>query len=100
MGTTPTPQPGETLLQLVLRARHIDELVQTDEDWRALGLIAARMLFWCGGAIYACRCAGGEMRFALQLLHAPSGNLAHQIAGAYATHLRKTRGISGPIFRH
>ena len=99
MGTIPTPSPAETLVQLVLRAHHI-ELVQHAEDWHALGAIAARMLFWCGGAIYACRCAGDEMRFALQLVHAPLGTIAHQIAGAYATRLRKTRHLSGAIFKH
>lgn len=99
MGTIP-PQPAETLVQLVLRARHIDEIVQTDKDWRELGLIAARMLFWCGGAIYACRCEGNEMRFALQVMRASLGTIAHQITGAYATRLRQTRGIGGGIFKH
>lgn len=94
------PQPAETLVQLVLRAHHIDEIVQTDEDWRALGLIAARTLFWCGGAIYACRSEADEMRFALQLFNAPLGNYAHQITTSYAAHLRKTRGVDGSIFRH
>ena len=84
----------------MLRAHHIDELVQTDDDWRALGLIAARMLFWCGGAIYACRCEGSEMRFALQVAHAPLGAMAHHISGAYAIHLRQTRGLRGSIFKH
>jgi hypothetical protein len=100
MGKTPAPQPAETLVQLVLRARRIDKIVQTDEDWRALGSIAGRMLFWCGGAIYACRCAGNEMRFALQVMHASLGTIAHQMAGAYATRLRQTRGIGGGIFMH
>jgi hypothetical protein len=100
MGTTPALQPAETLVQLVLRAHHIDELVQNEEDWRALGTIAARMLFWCGGAIYACRCEADEMRFALAVVHAPLGTIAHQIAGAYATRLRKTRNLRGAIFRH
>src|ERR1700689_2738367 len=100
MGTTSAPQPAETLVQLVLRAHHIDELVQNEEDWRALGTIAARMLFWCGGAIYACRCEADEMRFALQVEHATVGAIAHQIVGAYATRLRKTRHLSGAIFKH
>jgi hypothetical protein len=100
MGTTPAPPPAETLVQLVLRARHLDELVQNEQDWRALGTIAAHMLFWCGGTIYACRSEADEMRFALQLVHAPLGTVAHQIAGAYATHLRKTRNLSGSIFKH
>jgi hypothetical protein len=100
MDANPAAQPAEVLVQLVLRARHIDTLIQTDEDWRALGLIAARMLFWCGGAIFACRCEGSEMRFALQVLHAPLGTIAHQIAGAYATRLRHERGVTRAIFRH
>jgi len=100
MGANPASASAETLVQLVLRARQRDALVQTEEDWRALGLIAARMLFWCGGAIYACRCEGNEMRFALQVLHASLGTIAHQIAGAYATRLRKTRRLSGVLFRH
>jgi DnaA-like protein len=100
MGDTPAPGFAETLVQLVLRARHPDALLQTDQDWRALGLIAARMLFWCGGAIYACRCEGTEMRFALQVAHAPLGAMAHHISGAYAIHVRQTRGLSGGIFKH
>jgi Bacterial dnaA protein helix-turn-helix len=100
MGDNPSPPPTETLVQLVLRAHRSDALIQTDQDWRALGLAAARMLFWYGGAIYACRCEGNEMRFALQVLHASLGSIAHQIAGAYATRLRQTRGIGGAIFRH
>jgi hypothetical protein len=100
MGDTPAPQFAETLVQLVLRARHPDALLQTDRDWRALGLIAERMLFWCGGAIYACRCEGNEMRFALQVAHAPLGAMAHHISGAYAIHVRQTRGLGGGIFKH
>jgi len=100
MGNTPAPRFAETLVQLVLRARHTDALMQTDDDWRALGLIAARMLFWCGGAIYACRCEGGEIRFALQVAHAPLGAMAHHISGAYAIHLRQTRDLGGGIFKH
>ena len=100
MGSTPAPQFAETLVQLVLRAHHTDALMQTDDDWRALGLIAARMLFWCGGAIYACRCEGSEIRFALQVAHAPLGAMAHHISGGYAIHLRQTRGLRGGIFKH
>jgi len=99
MGDTPAPQFAQSLVQLVLRARHTDALIQTDDDWRALGLIAARMLFWCGGAIYACRCEANEMRFALQVAHAPLGTVAHHISGAYAIHVRQTRG-GGGIFKH
>src|SRR5882724_11333058 len=100
MGSTPAPQFAETLVQLVLRAHHTDALMQTDDDWRALGLIAARMLFWCGGAIYACRCEGSEIRFALQVAHASLGAVAHHISGGYAIHLRRTRGLGGGIFKH
>jgi hypothetical protein len=99
MGSTPVTQVAETLVQLVLRAHHTDELVQTDGDWRALGQIAARMLFWCGGAIYACRCEGSEIRFAVRVAHAPLGAMAHHISGAYAIHLRQMRGIGGSIFK-
>jgi hypothetical protein len=100
MGGTPAPQFAETLVQIVLRAHHTDALMQNDDDWRALGRIAARMLFWRGGAIYACRCEGNEMRFALQVAHAPLGAMAHHISGAYATHLRQSRGLGGSVFKH
>jgi Bacterial dnaA protein helix-turn-helix len=100
MGNSPAPQFAERLVQLVLRARHPDALLQTDPDWQALGLIAARMLFWCGGAIYACRCEGNEMRFALQVAHTSLGAMAHHISGAYAIHVRQTRGLGGGIFKH
>jgi len=100
MGDTPAPQFAEALVQLVLRARHTDALLQTDDDWRALGRIAARMLFWCGGAIYACRCEGNEIRFALQIAHAPLGAMAHHISGAYAIHLRQTLRQGGGTFKH
>jgi len=100
MGDIPARQFAETLVQLVLRGRHTDSLIQTGEDWRTLGLIAARMLFWCGGAIYACRCDGNEMRFALQVAHAPLGAMAHHVSGAFAIHLHRSRGLSGSIFKH
>lgn len=100
MGNTLAPQFSETLVLLVLRAQHTDALMQTDDDWRALGVIAARMQFWCGGAIYACRCEDNEIRFALQVAHAPLGSMAHHISGGYAIHLRQTRGLSGGIFKH
>ncbi len=100
MGNTPATHFAETLVQLVLRAHNADELVQTDEDWRALGQIAARMLFWRGGAIYACRCEENEIRFAVQAAHAPLGAMAHHISGAYAIHLRQTRSLVGNIFKH
>jgi hypothetical protein len=100
MGNTPAPQFARTLVQLILRTHHTTELMQTDQDWRALGFIAARMLFWCGGAIYACRCEGNEIRFALQVAHAPLGAMAQHISGAYASHLHRSRGLSGNIFKH
>jgi hypothetical protein len=100
MGDNPAPQFSQSLVQLVLRARHADALMQTDDDWRALGRIATRMLFWCGGAIYACRCEGNEIRFALQVAHAPVGAMAHHISGAYAIHVRQTLGQRGSIFKH
>jgi hypothetical protein len=100
MGSTPAAHFTETLVQLVLRAHHTDELVQTDDDWRSLGQITARMLFWCGGAIYACRCEGNEIRFAMQVAHASLGAMAHHISGAFAIHLRQMRGLRGSIFKH
>jgi hypothetical protein len=100
MGATPAKQISKTLVQLVLRARHTDALMQTDEDWRTLGRIATRMLFWCGGAIYACRCEGNEIRFAVQVAHAPLGAVAHHISGAYGIHLRQTFRQGGGIFKH
>lgn len=53
-------------IHLILRGRRAQALVQDDEDWQALSGIAERMLFWCGGAIHGCRCAGNEMRFAVE----------------------------------
>jgi hypothetical protein len=100
MGGSPTEEIAETLVQLVLRGRRADALVESDQDWRALGVIASRMLFWCGGAIYACRCEGNEMRFAMQVAHASVGAMAHHISAAYALHVRQSRGISGGILKH
>ena len=94
------PHFAETPVQLVLRGHRADALVQTDDDWRELGLIAARMLFWCGGAIYGCRCEGCEIRFALQVAHASLGAMAHHISGAYALHLLRRRGLRGGVFKH
>jgi Bacterial dnaA protein helix-turn-helix len=99
MGANPQ-QFSDTPMQLVLRGRRADPLVQTDDDWRELGVIAARMLFWCGGAIYGCRCEGNEIRFALQVAHAPLGAMAHHISGAYALHLQRAHGLRSSIFKH
>jgi hypothetical protein len=99
MGAKP-PQFAETPVQLVLRGRRTDALMRTDGDWRELGIIAARMLFWCGGSIYGCRCEGNEIRFAMQVAHASLGAMAHHISGAFALHLRRTRDMPGGVFRH
>jgi hypothetical protein len=88
------------LVHLVLRGRRPEALVRSDEDWQAVSSIARRMLFWCGGSIHGCRCEGGEMRFALQVGRAPVGSMACHISGAYAIHLRRSRGWTGPVFRH
>ena len=100
MGDSPGGEIAETLVQLVLRGCRADALVESAEDWRALGVIASRMLFWCGGAIYACRCEDKEMRFAIQVAHSSIGAMAHHISAPYALHLRQARGISGNVFKH
>jgi hypothetical protein len=100
MGSNPAPQFGERLFQLVLRGHTEEPLIRTDDDVKALGRIATRMLFWCGGAIYAWRSEGNEMRFALQVKHARLGSIAHHISGAYAIHMRQTRELVGSIFEH
>jgi hypothetical protein len=100
MGRNPAPQFTDTLVQLVLRGERIDTLIQNDRDWHELGVLAARTLFWRGGAIYACRCEGNEIRFAIQVAHASLGSMAHHISGAYAIHLRNTRGLTGATFKH
>jgi transposase-like protein len=90
----------EQVVHLLLRGRRPDALVRNDEDWQAVSTIARRMLFWCGGSIHGCRCEGGEMRFALQVDLAPVGAMAGHISGTYASHLRRSRGWTGPIFHH
>jgi hypothetical protein len=100
MGESPRGEIAETLVQLVLRGCRADALVDSAEDWRALGVIASRMLFWCGGAIYACRCEGKEMRFAIQVARSSIGAMAHHISAPYALHLRQSRGIPGSVFKH
>jgi hypothetical protein len=100
MGSTSAPQFGERLLQLVLRGQTAEPLIRSEGDVKALGHIAARMLFWCGGAIYAWRSEGNEMRFALQVKHAPLGSMAHHISGAYATYMRQSRKLTGSILKH
>lgn len=88
------------VIHLNLRGWRPHALVQDEEDWHALSAIAERMLFWCGGSIYGCRCEGHEMRFAVEMRHASVGAAARHIAGAYAIHLRQRRGWSGRIFNH
>jgi len=84
---------------LILRARNVFALVQDKEDWDAVGFIARRMLFWCGGAIHGCRCEGSEMRFAVRLAHASIGSVAQHLSGGYANHLRRRYGLPGGVFK-
>jgi len=87
------------IVHLCLRGRHADALVQDEEDWQALSVAAQRMLFWCGGSIHGCRCEGRDIRFAVQMGHAPVGVVAQHISGSYAAHLRRRRGWAGGIFK-
>ena len=100
MGKRNAPSHSGKLVQLILRGERSQALVQTDDDWQALGVIVARMLFWCGGFIHGCRCEANEMRFAVQVAHAPIGAMAQHIAGAYAIRLRRHRGWRGRVFKH
>ncbi len=88
------------IVHLILRGRRSQALVLDGEDWQALSAVTERMLFWCGGWIYGCRCEGSEIRLAIQRGHASVGAIAHHISGAYAIHLRRRHGWSGSIFRH
>ena len=88
------------IAQLTLRGRTPRALLQSDDDWQVLGTIATRMLFWCGGQIYGCRCEANEMRFAIQVAHAPIGAMAQHLSAAYAHHLRRQHGWHGRIFKH
>jgi hypothetical protein len=87
------------IIHLYLRGRRPQALVQDQEDWHSLSVIAERMLFWCGGSIHGCRCEGNEMRFAMQTERASVGAMAHHISGAYAAHLRRRRRWTGSIFK-
>jgi Bacterial dnaA protein helix-turn-helix len=104
MGTPSSPaaaqQNSERLLQLVLHSQRDEPLIRDEADVTALGSIAARMLFWCGGAIYAWRSVGIEMRFALQVKHASLGSMAHHLSGAYASHMRQVRKLTGSLMKH
>jgi transposase-like protein len=92
--------PSQEITHFTLRGRHTQALVQDEEDWHALSAAARRMLFWCGGSIYGCRCEGNEIRLAIQRVYASEGAIAHHISGAYAIHLRRRRGWSGSVFKH
>jgi len=92
--------PSQEVTHLTLRGRHTQALVLDEEDWQALSAAARRMLFWCGGSIYGCRCEGNEIRLAIQREYASVGAIAHHISGAYAIHLRRRRGWSGSVFKH
>lgn len=99
MARRQSPLPVGSVLQLILRGIRPETLVASADDWSSLGMIAERMLFWCGGSILGCRCEGNEMRFALQLAHARVGAIAHHITAAYGRRLRRDRGWRGRVFR-
>jgi hypothetical protein len=84
---------------LILRGRRAEALVQDEEDWQALSLIAERMLFWCGGWIHGCRCEGNELRFAVETAHSSIAAMVTHVSGAYALHLRRRRGWTGSVFK-
>jgi hypothetical protein len=86
-------------LHVILRGRGDRALVRDEEDWRALGDAAERMLFWCGGAIHACRCESSALHFAIELAQAPIAQVVRHLSGGYAGHLRRRYGSQGGIFR-
>jgi hypothetical protein len=92
-------QAPRQIVQLTLRGQRLQTLVSTEDDWQAIGQAAERMLFWCGGAILGCRCEGTEIRFAIQLAHAPIGAMAHHISAAYAARMRQRRQWQGSVFK-
>ena len=98
MGRRSPLTPG-SVAQLLLRGRRPQTLVETEEDWLALGAMAERMLFWCGGSILGVRCERNEIRFAVQLGYASVGAMAHHLSAAYGTRMRRERGWRGPTFR-
>ena len=100
MGNAVAPGYSPQFFQLILRGRRPQALVQIDDDWRALGEIVTRMLFWCGGCIHGCRCEADEMRFAVQVANAPLGAMAQHVSVAYAMRLRRLRGWQGSLFKH
>jgi hypothetical protein len=100
MGNAVAPGYSPQFFQLILRGRRSQALIQIDDDWRALGDIVTRMLFWCGGCVHGCRCEADEMRFAVQVAHAPIGAMAQHVSVAYAMRLRRLRGWRGSLFKH
>jgi hypothetical protein len=94
------PHALQQIVQLTLRGQRSHTLVNTPADWQALGDAATRTLFWCGGAIYGCRCEGNQIQFAIQLGNASIGDVAHHLTAVYATHLRRDRKWRGSIFKH
>jgi len=100
MGKRNAPLPSGQLVHLVLRGHRPQTLVQTDDDWRALGVCASRMLFWCGGTIYGCRCDRTRIHFALQIAHASIGAMAQHVSAAYAAHLWNRRRWGDVVFNH
>jgi len=100
MGNAVSPSHSPRFYELILRGRRRQALVQIDDDWRALGDIATRTLFWCGGHIHGCRCEADEMRFAVQVTHSSISAFAQHISGTYAIRLRSLRGWQRGIFKH
>jgi hypothetical protein len=86
------------LFHVVLFGSRTDALVQDEMDWRVLGSIAKRVLWWCRGCIHGCRCEGKEVHFALEVSSTPVWSMLKRIEGAYAQHLWRTRGWTGTIF--
>jgi hypothetical protein len=91
--------PSKNCIHLILRGRRAEALVQDEEDWQALSLIAERMLFWCGGWIHGCRCEGNELRFAVETANASIASMVSHVSGAYALHLRRRRRWTGSVFK-
>jgi len=91
--------PSKDCIHLILRGRRADALVQDEEDWQALSLIAERMLFWCGGWVHGCRCEGNELRFAVETAYSSIAAMVSHVSGAYAPHLRRRRGWTGSVLK-
>jgi hypothetical protein len=98
MGRKQLPHFAGALFHLILPGRRRHELVQDDEDWTSLGTIAKRTLWWCDGAIHACRCDGSRMHFALEVSHSTVGAMSQRISGGYAQYLTRRRAWTGGAF--